>query len=708
VRQKVLARCRRRCAPATSCAGLRPVAGVALLPRDAAEALRAATTTRCSSTSSCGACSSPRRTASASARSSRRTRRTRTRTELTGDINYRKIAEYGSDSDPRAFNFDGEFNVANRGIIEFIEVLKLDVAFLYDLLGASAGAQDQAEEVRADGHRRGDHRAHQRARVQEAAEQRADGGVPRPHHQDRRALQPARCPTRSRSTRRTSTKHVPGKHIAPHTLEIAAMWAVLTRLEEPKKANLTLLQKLKLYNGKSLPGFTARQHPRTARRGAARGHGTASRRATSRTRSATRWCATCLKCINPFMVMNELEEGPRPPQPDQRRETQEALPRAAGVVREEYEEIIKNEVQRAISGRRGRDRGCAATTSTTSRPTRRTRRSRTRTRAATRSRTSGSCARSRRRSTSPRARKDDFRREIMNYIGALAVEGKHVRLQDQRAAAPRARTQAVRGPEGLDQADEPRVDRRRQGHAGEDRRRQAAPDRDFGYDESQRDRRAQLRRVDLRARRHQGRVRLRQSVRPPDRPGPHALPPDRPRQDQAEPEALRELGRADRQAGAALRHDPAAADHAAEVPLRREPEEGGRPGRRRTRPAGAGPDGDGQGRPARTKASTPSRSTCRSRTSPRSSAKNSSCRTSSRAGASRQRRRRPLHGHLARRPDVAAALQAHVPRGAEAADRVGHLRPGPSVGDPDPRGPALPCAADALDSSRRPAPRSST
>ncbi len=58
-------------------------------------------------------------------------------TELTGDINYRKIAEYGSDSDPRAFNFDGEFNVANRGIVEFVEVLKLDVAFLYDLLGAS-------------------------------------------------------------------------------------------------------------------------------------------------------------------------------------------------------------------------------------------------------------------------------------------------------------------------------------------------------------------------------------------------------------------------------------------------------------------------------------------------------------------------------------------------------------------------------------------
>src|SRR5687767_1421140 len=64
-------------------------------------------------------------------------------TELTGDINYRKIATFGSDSDPRAFNFDGEFNIANRGILEFVEILKLDVAFLYDLLGAT---QERSEE----------------------------------------------------------------------------------------------------------------------------------------------------------------------------------------------------------------------------------------------------------------------------------------------------------------------------------------------------------------------------------------------------------------------------------------------------------------------------------------------------------------------------------------------------------------------------------
>ncbi len=91
-------------------------------------------------------------------------------TELTGDINYRKIAIYGSDSDARAFNFDGEFNVANRGIIEFIEVLKLEVAFLYDLLGASH------------------HRPYERARIPKASKQRIHGSAARPHCENRHPL----------------------------------------------------------------------------------------------------------------------------------------------------------------------------------------------------------------------------------------------------------------------------------------------------------------------------------------------------------------------------------------------------------------------------------------------------------------------------------------------------------------------------------------
>ena len=50
------------------------------------------------------------------------------------------------------------------------------------------GTQDQAQEVRPDRHRRGDHRAHQRAGIQEAPVQRVHGGAARPDGQDRRPL----------------------------------------------------------------------------------------------------------------------------------------------------------------------------------------------------------------------------------------------------------------------------------------------------------------------------------------------------------------------------------------------------------------------------------------------------------------------------------------------------------------------------------------
>lgn len=45
--------------------------------------------------------------------------------DLTGSIDFSTIAEYGSESDPRAYRFDGELNIANRGMMEFQQILKL-------------------------------------------------------------------------------------------------------------------------------------------------------------------------------------------------------------------------------------------------------------------------------------------------------------------------------------------------------------------------------------------------------------------------------------------------------------------------------------------------------------------------------------------------------------------------------------------------------
>ncbi len=57
--------------------------------------------------------------------------------ELVGGIDLATIGEVGAECDPRAYRFDGELNIANRGMMEFIEMLKADEKFLYVLLTLS-------------------------------------------------------------------------------------------------------------------------------------------------------------------------------------------------------------------------------------------------------------------------------------------------------------------------------------------------------------------------------------------------------------------------------------------------------------------------------------------------------------------------------------------------------------------------------------------
>jgi serine protein kinase len=345
-------------------------------------------------------------------------------TELTGDINYRKIAEYGSDSDPRAFNFDGELNIANRGLVEFIEVLKLDVAFLYDLLGASQEhkikpkkfAQTDIDEVIIGHTNEPEYKKLQSNEFMEAL-------------RDRTVKIDVPYITRLSDEIRIYKKDyneekIRGKHIAPHTVEMAAMWAVLTRLEPPKKAQLSLIQKLKLYDGKTLPGFTEDNIKElkfeTEREGM---EGISPRYIQDKISNALVRDENGA-CVNPFMVLNELEDGLRHhsliTNEDQKKRFQQLL----SVVKDEYEDIVKTEVQRAIAADEDalkrlcgnyidnvkaytqRERVKNKYTGADEEPDERLMRS------------------IEQKIDIPESRKDDFRREIMNYIGALALEGK--------------------------------------------------------------------------------------------------------------------------------------------------------------------------------------------------------------------------------------------------------------------------------------------
>jgi serine protein kinase len=345
-------------------------------------------------------------------------------TELTGDINYRKIAEYGSDSDPRAFNFDGEFNIANRGIVEFIEMLKLDVAFLYDLLSASQEhkikpkkfPQTDIDEVIIGHTNEPEYRKLQNNEFMEALRDRTvkiDVPYITKWSEEIKIYK-----------KDYNNQKIRGKFIAPHTIEMAAMWAVLTRLEEPKKANLTLVQKLRLYDGKLIPGYTednVRELRKEARREGL--EGISPRYVQDKISNAI------VKfpeepTLNPFMVLNELESGLDHHSLITNEELKKRYRELIKVVKNEYTEIVKNEVQRAISADEDGIKRLFANyidnvkayvqkekvknkfTGEDEEPNEKLMRS------------------IEEKIDIPESRKDDFRREIMNYIGALSLEGK--------------------------------------------------------------------------------------------------------------------------------------------------------------------------------------------------------------------------------------------------------------------------------------------
>jgi len=345
-------------------------------------------------------------------------------TELTGDINYRKIAEYGSDSDPRAFNFDGEFNIANRGLIEFIEVLKLDVAFLYDLLGASQEhkikpkkfAQTDIDEVILGHTNEPEYRKLQSNELMEAFRDRTVK-IDIPYN--------TRLNDEIEIYKRDFNKDKVKKHIAPHTIEMAAMWAVLTRLDPPKKSDLSLLQKLKLYNGKTLPGYTEDHIIELKSEAPHEGMGGISPRYIQDKLSNALVAMHDVNCINPFMVLNELENGLQHhsliSNEDQRKIFRELL----AIAKEEYEEVVKNEVQRAISAdEEAIAKLCQNYIDNIKAYTQKEK---------VRNKYTGQIEPPDERLMRsieekieiPESRKDDFRREIMNYIGALAIDGRH-------------------------------------------------------------------------------------------------------------------------------------------------------------------------------------------------------------------------------------------------------------------------------------------
>jgi serine protein kinase len=270
--------------------------------------------------------------------------------ELTGSVNLSLLTQIGVESDPRVYNFDGELNKANRGIMEFIEMLKADKRFLYEL-NTVAGEQMikigrfaliYTDVVVVAHTNEYEYNAYFSNKENEAMIDRMFV-VKVPYNLQ--VSQEVRIYEKliQQSQFSDETEDLSKVHIAPHALRVAAMFAVLSRLKPPKKSGLSLMTKMKLYDGERQVGDWDQRHVKELREE----YPDEGMTGVSPRFIINRLSAAMVKgkqCITPIDILRSIRDGLT--EYTSNEEERKKLLTFLDDVRKEYDEQIKKEVQR--------------------------------------------------------------------------------------------------------------------------------------------------------------------------------------------------------------------------------------------------------------------------------------------------------------------------------------------------------------------------
>lgn len=266
--------------------------------------------------------------------------------DLTGSIDFSTIAEYGSESDPRAYRFDGELNKANRGVMEFQEILKSDEKFLWHLLSltqegnfkAGRFALISADELIVAHTNEAEYRSFIANKKNEALHSRI---IVMPIPYNLKVSEEERI-----YKKMIQESDVRDIHIAPHALKVAAVFSVLTRLKKPKKHGIELLKKMRIYDGENVEGFNQANVEELKKEYPEEGlTGIDPRYVINRISSAI--IRKGMKSINALDVLKSLKEG-LDQHPSITDEDKEHYLNYILVARKEYDDIAKKEVQKAF------------------------------------------------------------------------------------------------------------------------------------------------------------------------------------------------------------------------------------------------------------------------------------------------------------------------------------------------------------------------
>lgn len=270
--------------------------------------------------------------------------------ELTGSVNLSLLTQIGVESDPRVYNFDGELNKANRGLMEFIEMLKADKRFLYEL-NTVAGEQMikigrfaliYTDVVVIAHTNEYEYNAYSSNKENEAMVDRMFV-VKVPYNLQ--VSQEVRIYDKliHQSQWNDETQDLSKVHIAPHALRVAAMFAVLSRLKPPKKSGMSILTKMKLYDGERQVGDWDQRHVKELREE----YPDEGMTGVSPRFVLNRLSAALVKskpCITPIDILRSIRDGLA--EYTSSEEEKKKLLAFLDDVRKEYDELIKKEVQR--------------------------------------------------------------------------------------------------------------------------------------------------------------------------------------------------------------------------------------------------------------------------------------------------------------------------------------------------------------------------
>lgn len=266
--------------------------------------------------------------------------------DLTGSIDFSTITEFGSESDPRAYRFDGELNKANRGLMEFQEMLKCDEKFLWNLLSltqegnfkAGRFALISADELIIAHTNESEYKAFISNKKNEALQSRM---IVMPIPYNLRVTDEEKIYTKLIA--QSDMKHI---HIAPHALRAAAIFSILTRLKETKKQGIDIVKKMRMYDGEEVEGFKEADLKEMQSEFIEEGmSGIDPRYVINRISSAL--IRQDLQCINALDVLRAMKEG-LDQHPSITKDEREKYLNFISIARKEYDTLAKKEIQKAF------------------------------------------------------------------------------------------------------------------------------------------------------------------------------------------------------------------------------------------------------------------------------------------------------------------------------------------------------------------------